>query len=500
MDIINKKREIFANLSAIKALGNLPEINISDSFSSITNKINSTDFLIDLVMSLVGIKPLKDYVIDIMAFKLPQIEKDIKDALKTELKKTVSCGINPTIPTWFQNGGVGIELKVTDVDFFDVMKVNPESAEGGLLYTDILLGNLKDSKDFNTYLYSTIQAGTGVAQEWGDSVNGIPVLESEFIPTGTINNVIKYKASSAYTGKKLAQFNNDYIDSISLFGNPDSLSSSKLMSSILEELFGSISSAVGIKKSKKQIQKELEFKECLTCILEAETDTINDSLFTFDNPTLAKIDRESNDRRKGIREIKTCGNLKVSVSSGVASQVIANIDATKDGPKSEEVDAIINALDSVAETQAGFLSNDVNKQNVKNNFFKEIIKNLQNVVITAMMSPEFILLFAINHKIVTCKTDGTIDTADSYDGPIDFIKKNRKIVKSIGKIISNVIIGLLLNIALQYITKLLKRKLIDDKIEKEKNYVSVLLSHLGVPPDVIAKIRKISSQPIPNFK
>ena len=499
MDIINKKREIFANLSAIKALGNLPEINISDSFSSITNKINSTDFLIDLVMSLVGVKPLKDYVIDIMAFKLPQIEKDIKDALKTELKKTVSCGINPTIPTWFQNDGAGIELKVTDVDFFDVMKVNPESAAGSLLYTDISKGNLKKSKDFNTYLYSTIQA-TGIAQEWGDSVNGIPVLESEFIPTGTINNVIKYKASSAYKGKKLTQFNNDYIDSISLFGNPDSLSSSKLVGSIVEELFGSISSAVGIKKSKKQIQKELEFKECLTCILEAETDTINDSLFTFDNPTLAKIDRESNDRRKGIREIKTCGNLKVSVSSGVVSEAMANIDATKGGTKTEEVDAIINALDSIAETQAGFSSNDVNKQNVKNNFFKEITKNLQNVVITAMMSPEFILLFAINHKVVTCKTDGTINTADSYDGPIDFVKKNRKIVKSIGKIIANVLIGLLIAIVLQYITKLLKRKLIDDKIEKEKNYVSVLLSHLGVPPDVIAKIRKISSQPIPNFK
>ena len=52
---------------------------------------------------------------------------------------------------------------------------------------------------------------------------------------------------------------------------------------------------------------------------------------------------------------------------------------------------------------------------------------------------------------------------------------------------------------LLYISAKLKQKFADDKIEKAKNYVSILLSYSGVPPNIIAQIRKINTQPTPNF-
>ena len=375
MGIIDQKRSIFGNLSAMNALDNLPKFGRNSSFSSVNNSTNSTDFLIDLLSALAGAKAIKDYVIDTITHRLPEIEQKVKDGLKTELKKLVSCNVNPGIPTWFQHGGAGIELKVTDVDFYDLMKTDPQSFEGGFMYTDVTTG--VGSTDFNTYLYNTIQT-PGTATNWKIPNSGVDILETTFTANGTTNNnVLKYTTSPGYSGKKLADFNNDYIDSLSLFGNPytpGAPDSSKMITLIIEDLFGSISSSPGVNKSKKQIQKELEIQEVLTCILESENSYITDNFFTFDNPTLARIDRESNNRRNGIRELETCGNLQVQLTTDSISAATATIVSAT--TVAEETAAITEALDELAETQAGFSPNTNDKTTIRSNFFIEIIKKL----------------------------------------------------------------------------------------------------------------------------
>lgn len=486
MSTIDLKKEFNGKLSALNALGNIPKGNINNSFSSVNNQINSTDFLVDLATSLAGAKALKDYVIDTLVYRLPQIEETIKDGLKLELKELCSCNLNPSIPTWFQNGGTGVQLRVTDIDFFDIMKTNPENLEGGLIYTDV--PSKTNSSDFNTYLYYTIQ-NPSTPTNWGLSVLNTNILETKFEEFGTTkNNVVTYTTSSEYSNKKLTDFNNHFIDSLSLFGNPNSLSSSKVVALIIEELFGSISSSVG--KSKKQIRLEAEMKETLDCILNSEDDNIPDSFFIFDNPTLAKIDKETNNKRNGIREIKTSEVLNVRIDNTVLGSSLVEINNSTN--KLEEVNAVTNSLNRLADTQANFSQNETDKETIKTNFFVEIVKKLQRVVMSAVMTPEFITLFAINHQIIYGQ--GT-----NYDGPIDFIKKNRKLVKKIGNIILNTLLNLLLSLVLLYITIKLKQKFIDDQAEKTKNYVSILLSLVGVPSSVITQIRKINTLPIPNF-
>ena len=146
MSIIDGKRNIFSKIAAVNALGNIPNGLVNSSFSSVNNKTNSTDFLIDLATALIGARALRDYVVDTISYRLPQIEEAIKEGLKLELKKLVSCDVNPSVPTWLKDTGDGVELKITDIDFFGIMKVNPESFEGGLIYTDAATGI--NSKDF----------------------------------------------------------------------------------------------------------------------------------------------------------------------------------------------------------------------------------------------------------------------------------------------------------------------------------------------------------------
>lgn len=485
MAIIDKKRKIFAKLSAINALANVKKDKLNNSIGSINNKINSIEFLADFTIVLVGAKVIKDYVVDCISNRLPEFELAIKDNLKRQFKERVSCGVDASIPAWFQHGGPGIELAVPNIDFYDLMRTDPTSFPGSLIYTDVP-SNL-NSKDFNTYLYYTIQDKT--PKLWGNSVSGVDILESTFFESTTAtvgnpskNNIIKYTTSPTYSNKKLTDFNNDFIDTLSLFGNPSSLDSPKVITLIMEELFGSLSSSIG--KSKKKIKKELEVKEVLKCIIDSQDGNITDNFFNFDNPTLAKIDRETNNRQNGIRELKTCDNLLVQVAlRDISTQINPILSATT---KANEIKAVTDALDGLANLQASFSSNAINIPTIKLNFIMEIVKNLQMVIMSAIITPEFMSLFAINHQIIYGK-------GSTYDGAFDFIAKNVELMKDVGLIVLKMLLNLLLTLVGLYITVRLKEMYADNEIEKAVSYVNKLLSYAGVPPEIMTQLNKIGS-------
>ncbi len=485
MGIIDQKKDVFGNIAALNVLnGGLPKLPDFNSFSSISNSTNSAQFLIDLLNSLVGFEALKEFVVDTISFKLPQIETSVKDGIKKELKELVSCSVNPSIPDWFKHGESGVEMKVTDLDFFNIMKVNPESLEGSLIYKNVPPG--VNSQDFNTYLYYTIQ-NNGTPENWGQSTLNADILETTFLETSTtVNNVLKFTTSATYIDKTLTNFNNDFIDSITMFGAPNTLDSTIMINMIFEELFGAISSSPSINKSKKQLKLEAEFKHVLDCVLDSEDDIISDNFFTFDNPTLAKIDEEVNNKKNGISFIKTCGNIPTSITSSDLNDVQNAINDTtvnNVSNKQEESKAILQSLDNLADTQASFSNNPQDILTIKTDFFTEIIKKLTRIIMSLVISPKFITLFAINHRIIYGQTNG-------YNGAVDFIKKNRKLVKSVAEIIRNIILELLLSLVLKILMEKLSQKFIDDGIEKAKNYVSIILSYLSVPPEIIALIRK----------
>jgi hypothetical protein len=481
MAIIDQKREVFGAIGALNVLNdNFPKLPSFNSFSSVNNGTDSTQFLIDLIQSLIGFEGLKGFVVDTISYRLEDIEAQIKDGLKSELKEIVSCNINPSIPSWLQNGGSGVQVKVSDVDFFDIMKIDPETTEGDLVYTDVSGG--KNSKDFNTYLNYKIQ-DPGSTDNWGTSTFGSNILETEFIEdNGTNTNIIKFTASAEYSDKKLTQLNNDFIDSISLFGNPDSLNSASLISALLEDLFGSTSASINVGKSKKQLKKEVELREVLDCIINSENEVIDDNFFTFDNPTLAAIEEDVNQRKNGIRILETCGNLAVQVDVNDSTEAVDKVKNSSN--KSEEVKNVGEALDDIADKQGAFSNNSIDVPTIRKNFFIELIKKFIRIMTSLFLSPKIISLFAINHQIIYGQ--GT-----SYDGAIDFIKKNKKLVKNVIKIIRNILLNLLLALALRELSKKLAEKVAGDEIEKAKNYTSILLSYVGVPPAVLAVIRGI---------
>jgi len=473
MGIIDQKSKIFGNIAAARTVvEGLPKLVTNSSFPSINNNGNSIAFLTDLLKSLVGMEKLREVIIDTLSYKLDEMEIGIKTAMKQSLKELVNCGVDPSIPTYIKSGGSGIKIEVKKIDFFDVLKTNPLSPEGKLLYSDVV-NPFTSSNDFNTFLYGAVQ-NDGVTETWGLS----PILDVKFdslnlIPTP--NNTLTFNANSAYNSKTLTDFNNNYIDSVDLFD------SAGLLNKILDNVFGCIS--VGLNKSSTQLKKEEEIKMIIDCIVNAdENDVIDDNYFTFSNEEIAIQEDAANWRKKGISICHTCGLKATSLPLNTISAINLQISgATTGEAKKDAIGSGINTLGQTIKNQA----NDIkDAYALELNFIEKLIQNLVSSIISFILSPKIITIFLINYKII-------YGQGAEYEDAADFMKKNKNLMKSISKSVRNAIISILLNTVLKQISSLVAATAIEIATEKAKNQLSQILSLVGIPQSVLRLIKGI---------
>jgi hypothetical protein len=472
MGIIDDKRRVFGQISAFRTLNDgFPEINLTDSFPSLNNNASSLDFLIDILKTLIGFEEMKAEVVDILTYRLRDIELEIKKALKLELKSIVSCGVDPSLPDFIKNTGSGIDIKISKVDFLDILKTNPQSDNGKFIYDDYTSG--LNSTDFNTYLYYTIQSAS--PEDWGSQTLSDDIFTINYIEDNGTTNVINIKATPTYSTKKLTDLNNDYIDSINLFG------SDKMLYNIIDGLFGTLTSVLN--KSQKQIENEEKINNVINCIINTEDDgELSDNFFTFSNPEIQSIEENARNRRKGIKILKNCNNVQSSVPLQTLEDFNNNFTATTN---SEEVKSVIDeSLNDMADLSAQADPNEKNRYTIKLNFIELLIRRLMLSIANFIISPKVIMIFLVNYKIIYGQNE-------EYDDAIDFLKKNKELIRSIVNKIRDIIIEILLKKALKEISVLVAESAIKREIEVGKNYVSQLLSLTGTPPAVIRLLLNI---------
>ena len=483
MAIIDDKREIFGDIAALNTLlDRMPKLNKSSSLESVNNGKDPMKFLADVLVVLADLNALKNITIDVITYQLPRLEDEIKEAFIESLKENSGCDINPSIPDFFKSTGNGVNIPVKNVDFFEIMKTDPTTTEGKLLYSDVDAG--VNSKDFNTYLNGTIQ-NNGTDELFGASVSGNDFIISRFDQTNVSgNNMLNFRASSNYdTDKSIVDWNNDYINSISLFGNPDSLDSKMMLNLILEELFSSFSSSNKVNKSKKQIKSEVEVKKVLQKIIESD-DLIQPEAYTFTNKELSEISVDVDNKKKGVLPANCCENVEIGIPESVIEDINNEFDLLGNNDKSAELNLVEKSLDDLANNQAEQSPTD-DVDSIKYNFFKEIIDKLMLILMTQMISPKFVTLLMINFTI----SNG--GQTPEYGSAIDLIKENEKVFKAIKKRIVQSVIAIILIFVLRlYLKKLIQRK-IGDKIEKASNYTRILFSYLPISAEYKELLYKI---------
>ena len=474
MSILDKKRKVFGNIASARVLTeSMPKFKLTSSFPSINNNGNSITFLTDLIQSLIGYYELVNSVVDILTESIGEMEIVVKKALKTELKSIVSCGIDPSLPSFIKSTGSGIIIEVKKIDFLNMLKTDPNTVSGKLLYNDVT-SSLTDSTDFNTFLYGVIQ-DEGVTHTWASMVD---ITFNSLGTGGNPNNTLTIKSNSSYDSKTLNDLNNNYVDSLKLFNTEN------LVNRIIETIFGSIS--FKIKKSRKQLEEESKINVVVDKMVNSDInddDEIDDSYFSFDNDEISKIQTEADNKKRGIIKVKTSETINASVSQDsltVLSEEMGAANSMQDKKKT-----LINNLDSMANQNTKNSRSPSDIASIKVNFMQNIINTLIKGIVGVILSPKVVLMFLINFKIIYGPTV-------TYDNAVDFLKKNKKLVRAVIKKITEMIIRYLITIALKKITELVAAAQIKKQIDKNKNKVVQLLSLVGVPQDALRIIKGLT--------
>jgi hypothetical protein len=403
---------------------------------------------------------------------LKDIEEEIKKSLKVELKSIVSCGVDPSLPAFIKSTGTGIVIHLKKIDFLDLFKVDPKSTSGKLLYNDVQ-DNLFDSSDINTFLYRVIQ-DDGITHTWKG------ILDLTFVsldPNGiNPNNSLIIKANSAYDSKKLDDLNNDYIDTMELFNTEN------IVNKIVDILFGSVSSTLG--KTRKQLESEAKINAVVDKIVKLDAgDKMDDTYFQFDNVELTKIENEVDNRKRGLVKIKASEDIDASISQNTLTEFntqmgeVANIQ--------EKKDVLATNLDAMATETTQKSTNPVDNQTIKLNFIQQIIDTLIKSIVGIILSPKVVMVFLTNFKIIYGPQ------AEFGDG-VDFIKKNKRLMRNIIKTLTIMIIKILIVIVLKRIGALTAASQAQKQKEKYTNRLSQLLSLTGVPQDAIRTIKGLT--------
>lgn len=501
MSILSKKKQIFGKIAADRTITEgLPKLKLSSSMPSINNNGNVVAFLTDLIKSLEGYESLVDTVTETLTKYVPIIEREIKNALKLELKAIVSCGINPSLPNYIKSTGTGIKFTIDKVDFTNLMKVDPNSTAGKLIYTDIT-SNLITSKDFNTFLYQVVQ-NDGSVEAWGNQTMGRDILTFQFKSVDVSgvdpNNTLTIKAAQGYDNKSLSDLNNDFVDSITLFD------SAKLLVDLVDNILGSVSSLA--KTSIKTLEKKLTVNSIIDKFANSDgNDIISDKFFELTNIEKKSIEDGANLLKQGKGIYKTGEEFYANITSTSLSSATSSISgATNLVQKKEAVNSAINSFSNQITSASNSYTNLLNQKDkslakiqnsinsfsktkidhkaLKLNFIQQIIDGFTKVMVNVLLSPKVITIFLLNFKIV-------YGPNETFSDPIDFIKKNRNLVRNVIKRISGIIIKILLEKVLKEITRLIAESQIKKQIDKNKSNLTQLLSLVGVQPDVLRQIK-----------
>jgi hypothetical protein len=469
MSILDQKNKVFGNIAALRTLiDGLPKLKTTNSFPSINNTGDSIAFLTDLIKSLVGYEELVREFVDILVYGLKDIEVEVKNALKDELKSIVSCGVNPSLPPFLTSTGTGITFTVNKIDFSNSLLINPLSTSGQLLYND-LTPNLIDSSDFNTFLYQTIQ-NNGSTEAWK---NILDINFNDVDITGiNPNNTIKINSTPLYDNKSLTDLNNDFVDSITLFNTEH------LVNNLVDVLFGSI--ATTLNKTVGTLANDANLNTVIDKIVNNTEGTIEDKVFTFTKTEIQKNEELATLRSRGTMIVQGANQIESSIP---ISNLTTFNDAMSGATTMEAKKNVVTTnLDSMAVQSAVNSPSVTDVPTIKLNFIQQLINNLTKSIINIVLSPKVVTIFILNYKII-------YGPSSEYGNAIDFIKNNKTLFHNIMKRIAGLIVKRLLNIALKRITELVAETAAKEEIEKNKANLTQLLSLVGVPQETLRLIK-----------
>ena len=399
MGFQDDKGKIFEEIGVFKVMEGLPKEKKPSSFDSVKSKSkNLLPFMLDLLSSSCtdNAKTLKDkarcsgsrILKDVLIEFLPELARISKEGVVKAIKAGLACGTDFSIPSSLpgtSNGTPEFTDKIDKVDFTDLMKVDPTSPTGNLLFG-------KNNKDFNRRLVETIQSAPtstgGIKSDKWTTQGGVDLLDIKF---DSNTEDLTIGISSNWGGKSFQDFLVTYVNSVEMFPKKTAIAT------LTDQMFGTISASLDISSEKllaleqmdRSVDKILETDVCTDDLI------IDDSFFSFDNEDRELMERNARNKSRGVNVVDLgCGFVEVSVPVDVLSG-LTTVD-TLSPKKSGEV--LEKTLDDLGNTVGGFGGD--NSETMKKGFNLNGIKAIPKTMVRMIITPKVTTLYQISNKTI----------------------------------------------------------------------------------------------------
>ena len=405
------QKEIKSQFEELLDLLKITGSGVKDKYDSIANKIpNSIPG--NLNTNVGGNSNTIRYVKKILIKSLKNIEPKIIEILNQECLNAVGCDQQQTFTPQT------IYIKVKSIDLANLLKIDPTSKAGKVLYEKLPVQVQIPPFSMNRELYHRIQTPTdSYDTEYGQKYYGksgqdlfnIQYFDSHPITfeSGGWFGVTLYNRYNNIN--KVGEFMIDYYRTIKLFEFQN------IMANIMEQLSGAISinASIGIvqandaSKFQRILQRILGL--CFDNVREidvsgvakiAELDGVDNSFFEFTSIDLREIDQRVTNIKNGVIQFEDCGNVSLPVDSQAILDALNNLLFVEGTAQEDDAsDAVVNALTNNPDW-AGFTIAGNIQASVDFNFVKLIVQGLVcSLLSPKVLLPIFIMLKSLGQNV-----------------------------------------------------------------------------------------------------
>lgn len=413
---------------------------------------------------------------------IKKIEPQLSDILFEEAINAIGCDqqqrYNPNQP---------IFIKVKSLDLLGLLKIDPNSDVGELLYekNQVVIQDIPFS--MNRELYNRTQAPNVPFSSFNGQLykgqSGQPLFDIEYTELNTLTNetgswfkiTLAQRANNANT---MVQFLVDYYKSIKIveFDN--------IIANIMNRLTGALDISLNVGSS--QLESDSKFALLIQRILGIcfdnrkeidvsgvakipEDDPIDESFFEFDSISLRNIDTAIDNLKNGVVQYEDCGNVSLPVD---ADSIISALNSLRFVPDNDKVNAAADLTQTLTNNPDWNI--EIPNGNINIAVDVNFIKLMSQGVIFSLLSPKGLL------PIYTMLLSLGQDVLNSIENIVDFMKKFKKFIVNLISRVGSIFVEELFNTIKTDLLQLVQSVLKDIKDERTRKITALILKLLQI--------------------
>lgn len=384
--------------------------DVGDAKQRLQTEIKNTfDELIDLVKASIPSKPQSnsktiDFLIKQVLNASQNTKSRISEVVVEEALSVAGCSEEQTFEGNESNSGANkIYIRVNQIDFFNLLKKDPNEKNNSILYEKNEIVNGVTPFSMDRELYNRLQnEGVSFNDEYGSDyigASGREIMDIKYVTqndNGDFGDFYEITLRNRPNLNRVSDFLRDYYKSIDLL-NFDGLMV-KIMNSLTNFIDISAKTSTTDKEEQSKFEKIIQriLGLCFDSNKEIDVsgtaklsslDTIDQSFFEMTPTDLRNIENEVNNMVLGVTEFEDCGNVKLPLNT---DSMINDILDIRELPDNEKVDAFIQKVEKMGKDENWKLQLP-DGINVDIAIKDGILKLIPRAVVMTILSPKVVL-------------------------------------------------------------------------------------------------------------